>query len=126
MANHVLIVDDDPDFAEAVQLTLEAHGIAADVANNGHVALGMIDESMPAVVILDMLMPVMDGWSFARELRARHGRAVPIVVLSAAENARARAAEIEAEDVLPKPFKVARLIECIERLVCAGARQPAV
>jgi two-component system, chemotaxis family, chemotaxis protein CheY len=126
MANHVLIVDDDPDFAEAVQLTLEAHGIAAEVANNGHVALGMIDVSPPAVIILDMLMPVMDGWSFARELRSRHGKTIPIIVLSAAENVRARAAEIEANDVLPKPFKVARLIECVERLVNPSVRETAL
>jgi CheY-like chemotaxis protein len=51
------------------------------------------------LILLDMLMPVMDGWQCARELRARYGRVVPIVLVTAAEHARASAAQI-----MPAPF----------------------
>ena len=61
---------------------------------------------MPDLILLDMLMPVMDGWQCARELRARYGRSVPIVIVTAAEHARASAAQIGADAVLSKPFEV--------------------
>jgi DNA-binding response OmpR family regulator len=124
MTEHILVVDDDPDFAEAVKMTLEVNGFAVEVAFNGRVALESIERKMPAIIILDMLMPVMDGWEFAREFRRIYGRAAPIIVLSAAESAQARASEIEAEDVLSKPFRVQRLLECIRRLLGTEVAPP--
>jgi CheY-like chemotaxis protein len=63
-----------------------------------------------------MLMPVMDGRQCARELRARYGDTVPIVVVTAAEHARARASEIgDVADVLAKPFEMDDLIRVVER-----------
>jgi CheY-like chemotaxis protein len=73
-------------------------------------------------VFLDMRMPGMNGWEFAREFRARHGRAAPIVVVTAAENARARAEEIAADGWLAKPFD----LEDVLRAAARHAGQPAV
>ena len=58
----------------------------------------------PAVVLLDIKMPVMDGWSFAVEFRARYGSSTPIVVMTAAEHAAARAQEVGAKGWISKPF----------------------
>jgi CheY-like chemotaxis protein/PAS domain-containing protein len=69
--------------------------------------------------LLDMLMPVMDGWQCARELRARYGNDLPIVVISAAENVQCRGKEIGADEVLPKPFDMSRLLEIVGRYATA-------
>jgi DNA-binding response OmpR family regulator len=57
----------------------------------------------------------MNGWEFAREFRARHGRAAPIVVVTAAENARARAAEVGADGWLSKPFEIDDVLRMVAR-----------
>jgi CheY-like chemotaxis protein len=111
----VLVVDDDPDMVDVITAVLGMEGYAVRSAENGRRALEAVEAAVPAVVLLDMLMPVMDGWSFARELRARYGPAVPIVVVTAAEHAPARAAEIGATDVVSKPFDVDDLINVVAR-----------
>jgi CheY-like chemotaxis protein len=112
----VLLVEDDDELAEVLLLTLEEAGFDAVLARNGLEALASIAGRMPALVLLDMLMPVMDGWEFAREFRARYGRdAAPIVVITAAEQARERAATIEADDVLAKPFGSEALVRTVAR-----------
>jgi len=70
-------------------------------------------------------MPGMNGWDFARELRARHGRAVPIVVVTAAENARARAEEIGAEGWLAKPFDLEDVLRAARHHAGAPVDGPA-
>ncbi|MHB1417896.1 MAG: response regulator, partial [Chloroflexota bacterium] len=63
----------------------------------------------------------MDGWAFARAFRARYGRLAPIVVLTAAEDARARAEEIGAEGYLGKPFEIEDLVRIVERHISTAA-----
>jgi DNA-binding response OmpR family regulator len=111
----VLVVDDDLDMAEAMLLVLDAAGYAARSAHNGKQALEEVAAQMPSLILLDMLMPVMNGWQFARELHARYGHAVPIVVVSAAEHVRARSEEIDADDVLSKPFDMNELLKIVQR-----------
>jgi DNA-binding response OmpR family regulator len=100
----VLVVEDDPDLVALVEMLLVDEGYRVRTAPEGRAALAHVAEEMPALVLLDMRMPGMDGWEFAREFRARHGRAAPIVVVTAAEDARARAQEIDADGWLAKPF----------------------
>lgn len=111
----VLVVEDDPDMVDIMLLVLREAGYAARGAENGKQALEAVAAQMPALILLDMLMPVMDGWQFARELSARYGRVVPIVVVTAAEHAQARGEEIGADDVLPKPFDVDDLLRLVVR-----------
>jgi CheY-like chemotaxis protein len=72
---------------------------------------------MPGLILLDMRMPVMNGWEFAREYRARHGRAAPIVVVTAAEDARARAQEIGADAWLEKPFDLDDVVRMVAQFL---------
>ena len=65
---------------------------------------------MPALIVLDILMPVMNGWQFAQAFRARYGRGVPIVVATAAEHIERRRNGLDVTDVLPKPFEVSDLL----------------
>src|SRR5262245_63996081 len=103
--------------ADALLHLLEIWGFPARHAEHGKAALDAVASQMPALVLLDMLMPVMDGWQCARELRARYGRGLPIVAITAAEHVRSRGDEIDADDVLPKPFDVSDLLRVTARYV---------
>ena len=119
----VLVVEDDQDMADALLNLLEIWGFPARHAEHGKAALDAVESHMPAVVLLDMLMPVMDGWQCARELRARYGRTLPIVVVTAAEHIRSRGHELGADDVLPKPFDIDEFLRTVARYY--GAPHPA-
>jgi CheY-like chemotaxis protein len=110
----VLVVDDDPAIREAVRDVLEGVGIPVETACDGAAALDMVLRQVPRLVLLDMRMPVMDGWAFAHALRER-GLAPPVVVMTAAADARRWAEEIGAIGVVPKPFAVSELISAVER-----------
>lgn len=112
----VLVVDDDPDLTEIVRLILDASGYEVRCARNGLEAIDAVARKRPAVVLLDMLMPVMDGWECAQELRRRYGRDVHIVIVTAAQHARARAGRVgDVDDVLPKPFEMDDLVRIVSR-----------
>jgi len=113
----VLVVEDDLDLAALVEMIVADAGYAVRTAGDGASALSCVGERLPGLVLLDMRMPIMDGWRFASELRARFGHEVPIVVLTAAENARARAAEIDAEGYLEKPFELDDVIRMVARFL---------
>jgi CheY-like chemotaxis protein len=113
----VLIVDDDDDMLEALEFVLEDAGYATRTAQNGRQALETIATRMPRLILLDMLMPVMNGWQFTDEFRSRYGRDVPIVVVTAAEHARSRCSTIDVQEVLTKPFDVNDLLKIVEHHV---------
>ena len=117
MSGDVLIVDDDPDLVETIEMLLEAQGFRCRHAANGKEALAEVAIAIPSLVLLDMLMPIMNGWDTARELRARYGRGIPIVIVTAAEHAEARGDEIGADGVLAKPFDIQQLLRIVARYV---------
>ena len=106
------MVDDDASIVAVVTDILMAEGHEIVSAENGAEALTKVSDE--ALVLLDMRMPVLDGWGFARAFRAS-GKRSPIVVMTAAENARRWADEIGAEGYLAKPFEVDALIAAVER-----------
>ncbi len=111
----VLVVEDDPDLLTLIEMIIADAGYRVRTAPEGRAALSRVDEEMPGVILLDMRMPGMNGWDFAREFRARHGPACPIVVVTAAENARRRAEEIGAEGWLAKPFDLDDVLAAVGR-----------
>lgn len=117
MPENILIVEDDLDLAVLIQFALRAHGFAATIAGNGREALEAVAEQMPDLIILDMMMPIMNGWEFADAFDRAYGRAAPILVLTAAENAKARAAEVGANGVLAKPFDTKKLVATVKDLL---------
>jgi CheY-like chemotaxis protein len=84
-AGPVMIVDDDPNVRDMLQRILERDGWATVLAENGRVALDLMVNHTPCVILLDLMMPEMDGFTFIEELRARGGPAqiAPIIVLTA-------------------------------------------
>jgi CheY-like chemotaxis protein len=119
-AGGILVVDDDPDLREFLQLMLTSLGFNVTSAANGQEALDDMVNHNPDLILLDMKMPVMNGWEFCRALEGREPRP-PIVVLTAAPDPAARAAEVCAEGWLGKPFEYDDL-EAIVRKFAARAR----
>ena len=111
----VLVVDDDVDILGFVVLVLKEEGYPVETAANGQEALIRVERVRPSLILLDMRMPVMDGWQFARALNQR-GIQVPIVVMTAAQDARRWAQEIGAADYLAKPFDLPDLLDAVGRL----------
>lgn len=121
----VLVVEDDQDLLTLLEIILGDAGYRVRTAREGRAALARVAEEMPGVILLDMRMPGMNGWEFAREFRARHDRAAPIVVVTAAENARERAAEVGAEEWLSKPFDLDEVVRTVARHLSARPGAPA-
>src|SRR5262249_48589682 len=83
-AGRVLVVDDDQDQRRRLRDMLAKEGLEVDEASDGRVALTQLDKQWPDLILLDLLMPGMDGFAFLGELqRRREGRSVPVVVLTA-------------------------------------------
>ena len=118
----MLVVDDDPDIRELLFTALEDEGFEVVPVGNGQEALAIIKSFRPDVIVLDLMMPVMDGWQFARELRAREdGDAeIPIVLLSAARDLKTHAQALAAADIIEKPFDLADLLPKIARVASAA------
>lgn len=110
----ILIVDDDPSILTTVAEFLDMEGYVVTMATNGAEALDRVEQASPALVLLDMRMPVLDGWGFARQMRAR-GHAVPIVVMTAAQDTRRWAEEVGAIGYVAKPFDLNDLLSAVER-----------
>ncbi|HEV8669319.1 MAG TPA: response regulator [Candidatus Limnocylindria bacterium] len=115
----VLVVDDDTSILDTVTAILSGEGYEVVSAASGHEALAAVARKQPIVILLDMRMPVMDGWAVARALREQ-GLSVPIVVMTAAESAKRWADEVGAEGYLAKPFGLDDLLEAVERFRTRG------
>jgi DNA-binding response OmpR family regulator len=112
-----LIVDDDPDIAELVRMALTDEGYEVVLAPNGAAALAAWNVQPFDIILLDMRMPVMDGWTFARTYRELPGPHAPVIVVTAARDASERAAEISADGFLAKPFSLDELFDTVSRHV---------
>ena len=113
--NHcpVLIVEDDEDLREMMAQLLTLEGFQAATVANGKEALDYLHQrEKPEVILLDLMMPVMDGWEFRRKQQADRSLAdVPVIVLSAIDPA--RAAKVDAEAFLKKPLDFDRLLDLV-------------
>jgi CheY-like chemotaxis protein len=121
MAFTVLVVDDDATIRQFIEMALSDQGYRVLTAENGQEALEIILRSRPGLILLDMRMPVMDGWGFAEAYRAAPPPHVPIVVLTAARDAEASAREIAADAWLAKPFDLRDLLGLIQRFAQTSA-----
>jgi two-component system, chemotaxis family, chemotaxis protein CheY len=113
MAGRVLVVDDDESIRSVVTAALREEGYEVLEATNGAAALEIVSRHRPVVILLDMWMPVMDGWEFVRHYRSLPGPHAPIVVMTAAVDAKRRGAEIAADGVLAKPFELEALLNTV-------------
>ncbi len=110
----ILIVEDDPDILFALSSLLEDEGYTVQVAENGVVALELLKKyGLPHLILLDMIMPVMNGWQFAAEFTAQYDHLCPIIVMTAAADAQQRAKDVGAIGWIGKPFVLEKLLGMI-------------
>ena len=104
----ILIVEDDSDIRDLIQFNLEREGFATRIAKNGEEALWLAFEQAPALILMDIMMPVCDGLTALRKIRASTGslRHVPVVMLTAKgeESDIVQGLELGADDYMMKPF----------------------
>lgn len=112
----VLVVDDDRSILATIAEILELEGYPFITAADGAEALRRIAADRPSLVLLDMRMPVLNGWEVATALRER-GIMVPIVVMTAAQDARQWSEQIGAAGYLAKPFDLDDLLATIARFL---------
>ncbi|TMK46490.1 MAG: response regulator [Actinobacteria bacterium] len=115
----VLVVDDEPQVVWMLQFSLEADGFQTFAARDGRAALAEVRQHRPQLMLLDIMMPVMDGWSVLQEIRELpEGERPRVVVVSARASLRdrAKAAELGADAFVSKPFNVDDLLGVLHRL----------
>ena len=116
----VLIVDDDPNVLELLRVNLRAQGYDVTAASNGTEALAAIERQTPRLMVLDVMMPEMDGWEVCKQVRDRFRDSMKIVMLTAKDTARDRIIGkdiLKADEYLTKPFDIDELLATVRRLV---------
>lgn len=123
MGNTVLIVDDNPDILALLRANLRMAGFESTEALNGQIALRRIEEERPDLMLLDLMMPVLDGWGVLEELGDRPDRP-PVIVVTAAESPELmeRAGRFGVSGYVTKPFNVAALLDLIRSVI--GSPKP--
>ena len=116
-AKRILVVDDERDVRSLVCHILIDHGYQVEQAVDGREALAKIQASPPDLVVLDLMMPEVDGWQVLRELQGRDSRP-RVVVLSAFGDVK-RVTEAGAVGFLAKPFRFAQLVDTCQRALSA-------
>ena len=118
MANHILVVDDDPSICEALERGFRLEGFAVRIATNGEAAIQEIELTEPALLILDINMPQVDGIQVIKYIRSK-SIDLPVCVLSARDEIQDRVLGLEAgaDDYLIKPFAFAELLARVRALL---------
>jgi DNA-binding response OmpR family regulator len=111
----ILVVDDDPEIREAIQWFLEDGGFSVETAADGQEAVNRALQSRPALIVLDLGLPLLNGEQVADAVRAAYDPPPPIVVVTAGGSVAARAARCGAVAYLAKPFDLAKLAELVLR-----------
>ncbi|AEI67676.1 response regulator transcription factor [Corallococcus macrosporus] len=113
----VLVVDDDPHLREIVRFALEQGGFRVDEAPDGRAALAQVDRALPALIVLDIMMPELDGLAVCREVRRKHE--LPIVFLSSRDDEvdRILGLELGGDDYLTKPFSPRELVARVKAVL---------
>jgi two-component system OmpR family response regulator len=112
----ILVIDDDESIRDFTHTALAAAGYDVVEAADGATALDLLGSLRPDVILLDMLMPGMDGWAFARSYHQTPGPHALIIVVTAARDAGARVGQINAAGCLAKPFRLDALFASIAQV----------
>jgi DNA-binding response OmpR family regulator len=116
---HVLVVDDEPSIVEVVGLYLERAGYRVTVARDGRSALDAVRRERPDLIVLDLMLPKLDGLEITRQLRSHGDVAIPIIMLTAKreEVDRILGLEMGADDYVVKPFSPQELVSRVKAVL---------
>jgi CheY-like chemotaxis protein len=114
LGHQLLVVDDDAGIQRMLKIVLECEHFEVMTANDGMAALKCLEQKPPDLVLLDLMMPNMDGWSFVREMEQRGLRSsIPIIVLTADIYAKSLVESMQVDAWLVKPFHLVELLKSI-------------
>ena len=121
----ILVVDDDQAVRDSLRRSLSFNGYTVTMAEDGEKALDQISADRPDLVVLDVMMPKMDGLNVCRELRSR-GDDIPVLMLTARNSVSERVSGLDAgaDDYLPKPFALEELLARVRSLLRRAALDP--
>ena len=117
---HVLIVEDDTDLRQTIQWMLEDEGFVVETAGDGREALEQAARKKPALVLLDMGLPILDGNGVAQGLHSAYGNTVRILTMTADSRAAEKAQRIGAVGYLSKPFELDALVDAVRGALASG------
>lgn len=114
----ILLIEDEPGITRLIRRGLEAAGYGVDTTANGADGLEMIEEHSYNLILLDLMVPGVDGWQVCEELRARRNQ-IPILMLTARDSLedKVRGLDLGADDYLPKPFEFPELLARVRALL---------
>jgi len=120
-AGDVLVIEDDPSAVRLLREYLQPAGYSVRIAPTGETGLAAVDERMPAAIVLDVLLPGIDGWEVLRRLKADdRTQAIPVIIVTVVEEREVGLA-LGAADYLVKPIQRAALLSCLGRFVLTGS-----
>ena len=121
--NCILVVDDDLNLCQTMQVVLEEEGFLVETAMDGVEALEQIEQVRPAVMVLDMGLPLLDGEGVARRLRMRYGNTIPVVLMTADGHVREKGQRVGAITALGKPFEIDDLVRAVRAALVARGEE---
>lgn len=124
MSVKVLIVDDDTNICELLRLYLEKEGYSTVIANDGEEAIEAFKNNSPDIILLDVMLPKLDGWQVCREIRKTSQ--VPIIMLTAKGETfdKVFGLELGADDYVTKPFESKEVVARIKAVMRRGVKAP--
>ncbi len=112
--HQILVVDDDADIRESLRELFESKDYEVITACNGKDALGLLVHNKPSLILLDLRMPVMDGWEFCKSQQSDPALSdIPVFIFCAGHKAEARPADVEPVGMLNKPIDISELLNSI-------------
>lgn len=120
MAKKILVVDDEPDILKIVVFRLKKLGYEVTTASNGQEALDFIQKIKPDLVVLDLIMPVVDGYEVCKQVKADEKlRHIPVILLTASFTGELadKAEKLGADDYLMKPFDPEELLTKVKKFI---------
>ncbi|MEE9144029.1 MAG: response regulator [Candidatus Binatia bacterium] len=121
----IMVIDDQPDILDIVKTILERSGYVVQVADSGMEAFSLLEEKKPDLIILDIMMPQMDGWKVLKQLKGNADySSIPVILITAKiqQENMVRGYEMGADYFIPKPFTSAHLINITNLLINKNAR----
>ena len=126
MSNKIMIVDDEPDVVDLVKLVLKSEGYEVVTANSGMEALEKIVVEMPDLVLLDIMMPQMDGWEVYNRIKSNaKTKGIPVAMLTAKSQSIDKMIGlhvVQVDDYITKPFGRAELLERVKKILSEKGR----
>lgn len=123
----IVCIEDDPKTVELVKLILKKEGYDVTGVNNGHDGLKVVDEVKPNLVLLDLMMPDIDGWEVYQSMRAAEAtKDIPVIVLTAKAQSIDRVLGLhiaKVNDYITKPFSPSELIQAVRRVLGEPRRE---